>query len=120
MITAPDFEHDLALNINIRTAIRFGNSQVESAVVQVGNDTLEVGSYGQYFLNGVESAHEPYHAISGFPIAKRSTSQENAQIFEVELGFEERIVINVFKDMVDVKLDKVHATRFRGSQGLLG
>ena len=109
----------MALDIDVRTTTRLDYSYIESAVVRIGNDTLEVGSHGNYFLNGVFAANRPDGTISGFPISY-SCPSDYIHIFEIQLGDGENIVIKVFKDMVGVKLNQIDAGRFHGSVGLLG
>ena len=47
----------LDLRVHVRTRIRFEYSFIESAAVQIGDDVLEVSSFGSYAVNGVESAY---------------------------------------------------------------
>ena len=42
------------LDLHIRTTIRYDYSYIESAAIQIGNDVLEVSSFGSYALNGVK------------------------------------------------------------------
>ena len=47
------FAHGLGITIHIRTKERYGYSYIETAAVRIGEDTLEVSSYGFYMVNGV-------------------------------------------------------------------
>jgi len=120
LISAPHFVPDLALalDINIRTSIRYSYSFVESAVVHIGEDTLEVSSYGEYAVNGVESAPMPTVLAGAFPVTH--TGNKKIHLFEIELEAGEKIVLKVYKDMVSIKFMGTEADRFVGSFGLLG
>jgi hypothetical protein len=118
LISAPNFETGLSLDIFIRTKIRYQYSYIESAVVKIGDETLEVASFGLYFLNGISHADMP-NEISGFPIVYKNPT-EKVHVFEIQLDENEKIVLKTFKDMVSVKLDEADAKRFHGSYGMLG
>ena len=118
LITAPHFAPGLTLDINIQTTIRYEYSYIESAVVQIGEDSLEVTSFGGYFVDGVSGADMPAQ-IAGFTVDHFHPSK-HVHIFEIQLEEGEKIVLKVFKDMVSVKLEGADAKRFRGSQGMLG
>ena len=55
LLTAPNFQNGLGLQVHVRTTIQFSWSYIESASLKIGEDVFELGSYGEYFLNGVES-----------------------------------------------------------------
>jgi hypothetical protein len=119
LVHAPNFEADMGLDVHVRTTIRYDYSYVESAVVKIGEETLEVNSYGDYFLNQVWSAELP-STISGFPVNYKQPSNNKVHIFEIDLGMGEKIVLQTFKDLVNVKLDETSLLRFGGSYGMLG
>ena len=56
MLHAPNFALGLGLDIHIRTKIRYGYSYIELAALKIGNDILEVSSWGEYSVNGVGKA----------------------------------------------------------------
>ena len=118
LITAPHFHQDLALDIDIRTTTRYAYSYIESAVVKIGDSTLEVSSYGSYILDGVSAAEMPAK-IAGFTV-EHSNDSKHVHIFEIKLGLDESIVVKTFKDMVSVKLEGADSWRFHGSKGMLG
>lgn len=107
------------LDIDIRTTIRYQYSYIEGAVIKIGENTLEVTSFGGYMLDGVSRADMP-NQIAGFAV-KHFQPSKNIHIFEIALnGDEENIVVKVFKDVVSVKLYRANPERFHGSQGMLG
>ena len=119
LLTAPFFAPDLVLDIDIRTTIRYQYSYIESAVINIGESTIEVTSFGGYMLDGVSRADMP-NQISGFTVDHFQPSK-NIHIFEITLNDnEEKIVVKTFKDMVSVKLHGAKPERFHGSQGMLG
>lgn len=122
LISAPCFapEDGLALNIDIRATARYQCSCIERAAVQIGEDILEVSSFGECILDGVSAADMP-NIIAGFTV-QHSEPSKNVHLFEIVLDQDkdEKIVIKTFKDMVSVKLHGASPTRFHGSQGMLG
>jgi len=108
----------LTLDIHVRTKVRYDYSYIESAVVRLGEDTLQVDSYGGYFLNGVSGASLPA-MLSGFPVT-HIQPDDKQHFFTIELGPGEDLVLSAFKDMVSVKVDNADESRFHGSAGLMG
>lgn len=115
------------MDIHIRTKVRYGRfhvgiteahncsfvsciypcstdySYVESAALRIGDDILEVGSFGQHFLNGVDAAIDEIEAaISGFPITHKVVGKK--QVFTVDLGADGAIVLDSMKDIVSVQI----------------
>jgi hypothetical protein len=107
----------MALDIHIRTKIRYDYSYIESAVVKIGEEMLEVASYGEYFLNGVENADLP-SAIGGFNITY-SQPDVKQHVFTIHVENDEKIVLKAFKDMVSMLTDADYV-RFDGSSGMMG
>ena len=71
---APNFGLE-GLDINIRTKIRYDYSFIESAVVAIGEDTFEVSSFGDYFINHIGGAELPA-TISGYNITHTKPSDK--------------------------------------------
>ena len=117
MAHAPNFTPDAGLDIHVRTKVRYDYSYIESAAIRIGTETLEVASYGEYFLNGVENAALP-NTINGYEITHIEVSEKEHE-FRIEIEEAEHIVIKTFKDMVSVSLDS-DKERFSGSVGLMG
>lgn len=119
MIHAPQFNgKDSPLDINIRTKIRYEYSYIESAVLHLEGETFEVGSFGDYFLNGVSGARLPAF-IAGYPIT-HSTPSEKVHVFEIKINNIESIIMKTFKDMVSVGFEGIDDERLLGSLGMVG
>jgi len=148
-LTAPKFAgDDKALDIHIRTKTRYEYSFVESAVVRIGSDVLEVGSWGDYFFNGVEGSSKMQ--FGDFPV-EYSSPAKFVHEWKIVLGDDESITLKTFKDLVrklcirvllpiflfaysyslshlfclshskvSVKLDHADSKRFIGSKGMMG
>lgn len=117
-VDAPKFAENMPMKINIRTKTRYDYSFIESAVLNIGEETFEVASWAQYFLNGVEGALLP-NTIAGFEI-KHTKASEKVHEFEVLVGEDEKIVFKTFKDWVSVTLIHPNVHRYTGSAGLMG
>ena len=118
LIHAPHFDGDTALDINIRTTVRYDYSYIESVVLKFGHDTLEVASFGNYFLNGIAVASMPAF-VGGYPVA-HSTPSSKIDVFEIQINDSESIIMKSFKDMVSVKIMDANKERFRGCLGMMG
>ncbi|CAB9519062.1 expressed unknown protein [Seminavis robusta] len=118
LVQAPHFAPALPLTIDVRTKIRSWYSFIESAVVQIGDETLEIGSFGEYLLNGVEGAEMP-NTIAGFDVNAFNPTK-NVHILEIYIDEDEKIILRSFKDMVTVKIDNAKKEQFHGSAGMMG
>ncbi|CAB9529452.1 expressed unknown protein [Seminavis robusta] len=118
LVQAPHFAPALPLTVDVRTKIRSWYSFIESAVVQIGDETLEIGSFGDYVLNGVQNADMP-NAIAGFEVNAFNPTK-NVHILEIYIDEQEKIILRAFKDMVTVKIDNAKKERFHGSSGMMG
>ena len=102
LVDAPDFAEGLGLTVHFRTKARREYSYIESAAIKIGEeDIFELGSFGQYVLNGVSNAEMP-SAIAGFPIT-HDHKKEHFHVFTVNLGEHGSVTLHVFKDLVGVK-----------------
>lgn len=127
-LSAPSFAGGLGLDIHIRTKARHQYSYIEAAVIKIGDDILEVGSWGEHWFNGVENGVEraEFAFMGGsFPItyteAKKSDkSIKNTFAIALDDASDESIVITNFKDMVAVKVQNAASAGFETSQGLMG
>ena len=79
---------------------------------------MEVGSYGDYFVNAVGSAEMP-NTIAGFPVS-HTVPSKHVHVFEIDFGQGESILVKTFKDMVSIKINKGDSMRYGDSKGLLG
>ena len=121
------FNNGQGMRIHIRTKIVHWWSYVESAVVQIGDDTLEVKASAdqkQYWYNGkpgadvVDSGMMPF-TIGGNPVRFRVRSDNQWQ-FKIFLHNKQEIVLRSVKDFL--RVDIAHHTKesFGSSRGLLG
>ncbi|CAB9505562.1 expressed unknown protein [Seminavis robusta] len=130
LVHAPTFDGKQDLTIHVRTTIRYEYSYIEAAAIQIGNDTLEVDSWGGYALNDVEDAILNSRAkrvlrngnlvsnnLGGYDIFHTQMSQKK-HVFDVILGPGENVTFSNMKDMVSVKIN--HNEHFVNVVGVLG
>ncbi|CAB9500049.1 expressed unknown protein [Seminavis robusta] len=117
-LRAPSFQNGQGLEIHTRTKVRMDYSFIESAAIKIGDDILEISSYGDYFLNGVEGAPLPAF-VGGLPVAHLARD-EKSHMFDIFLEEDRRIVIKTLKDWVSVKIDQPLAVDFADSVGMMG
>jgi len=115
------FEENKSLDIHVRTTVRYDYSYIESAAVRIGDDILEVTSFGEYVLNGVSEVDLNGDAanVAGFPIYHTQPT-EKSHIFDIVIGVRENITLSTFKDLVTVKITEAHKSHFGRSEGLIG
>ena len=119
---APSFGHGLGLDIHVRTTIRMYYCYIESAVVRIGEDVLEVSSWGTHLYNGVENADLEGAELASFPIRRYYVPKHNDELihYEIFVGDGQIILLKAFKDFVGVKIENAFANDYRDSSGLLG
>lgn len=124
MLHATDFDgqgHDL--DIHIRTKVRYDYSYVEAAVIQIKGQTLEVGSFGDYAVNGVDTPYLGGHAgrLAHYDIYHSSPFTKKHR-FDIVLNDEQNITISTFKDLVAVSIGQgpESDSYFQNSVGLMG
>lgn len=118
-LKAPRFGKDVGLEVQIRTRMRHRYSYIESAAMKIGDDILEVSSWGEYRLNGVGSADLKGAHLGPFDLVLSSLN-EYQHSFDIITEGDQVIQIKTFKDFVDVKLEKVNLEDFASSQGMMG
>jgi hypothetical protein len=148
LVHAPDFAHGLGLDIHIRTKLRYGYSFVgkcgacwlivvsrltsetstyntfssanmaESAAVKIGDDILEVSSWGVYTMNGVTAADFAQAQLGPFTVAY-TVENKNKAVFLIQDGDEDHIEVSTFKDWVNVKIRSTQEN-YGTSSGLMG
>lgn len=117
----------LGLDVNIRTKINTWWSFISHAVIRIGTDTLEVtgdptGSGVHYWLNGEEGdplEDKSEFAIAGFQVIYREINAHQHR-FRVDLGGDNALVLESFKEFVSVNTKAGKDGAFYGSSGLLG
>lgn len=119
LVNAPDFAEGLGLTVHFRTKARREYSYIESAAIKIGKeDIFELGSFGQYFVNGISNAEMP-STIAGFPIT-HDHKKEHLHVFTVDLDKHGSVILHVFKDLVGVKFKHSKVGDFATSVGLMG
>lgn len=127
LLQAPDFNNGQGLYIHIRTKIQRWWSYVESAVVQIGDDTLEVMGgmeNKRYFVNGkpgekLGSSKLLPFTIGGYPVRYRGLNTHQFQ-FKIFLGDDQNIVFKAVKDFMRVDVENPTVESFGTSVGLMG
>ncbi|CAB9512086.1 expressed unknown protein [Seminavis robusta] len=124
MAHVPQFTPHQALDLHIRTKIRYDYSYIHAAALRIGNDTLEVASWGNYAVNGVDTPRLEGSKRMGstsdtFPIYHRQP-QENHTIVDIVLSQDSNITMGSFKDMVFVRFTGATRFHFGSTLGLMG
>jgi hypothetical protein len=119
MLSNADFLNGLGLDIHIRTIVRYDYSFIRSVAVRLGEDTLEVSSYGAYSVNGVSDVPLPLSLASGHTIFHRQISPKKHEFTLPTGNGDEAIVITTMKDIVNVNVLNV-SPDLAGSVGLMG
>ena len=123
----PGFNHGQGMRIHMRTKKLRWWSFVESAVIQIGNDTLEImgGDHeSRYWVNGVlgpkniVSGMQPF-TIGGFDVRFRVLSDHKFQ-YKIFLNNGQTVILRSVKDFMHVELTGHNAEDFATSQGILG
>ena len=121
MLSNPDFNEGMGMDIHVRTKPRYEYSYIEAAAIRIGNDVLEVGSWGDYFFNGVNGGDLPAvmggkYSVKHVPINKKN----HEFIITITEAVEETILVKSYKDLVSVTFKNATFTNFANSQGLMG
>ena len=119
LLDVPTFEQDKPLSVHVRTTIRYFYSYIETAVLQIGDDKLEVTSFGEYAWNEIDGASLTEATLAGFPIYHSSPSPKR-HVFDVVLGPNENVTLSTFKDLVSVSVTGGTKEHFGDSVGMMG
>lgn len=127
LVHTPNLEGKLgnSLDLHARTTIRFGYSYIETAALRIGEDVLEVSSWGEHALNGVEGAlteggslrNSPAGKLGDYPVFYNQESKKRTS-FDIVINKHSNITIATHKDIVAVKVN--HGTEFGDVSGLWG
>jgi hypothetical protein len=127
LIQDKEFGKGLGVDIQVRTKARYEYSFIESAAIMIGDDVLEVGSFGQYFFNGVENADLKHAQMGGvMDITVESSEDAKSHMFTIytgekaSSGEEEMIMIKSFKDLVSVTVQNAFGRSFGSTTGIMG
>ena len=124
LVTAPGFGGGEGLTVHIRTKTQYDYSYIEAAAIQIGDDILEVGSYGEIFFNGVDSAEEllasgQANMAEKYPIDYQPKNKKE-RIVTVHLGDASTLILKSWKQLVSVRFAGAETLDFQDSLGLMG
>lgn len=92
----------------------------ESAVLKVGDDVLQVDSFGSFAVNGVRDAETPFFMNNGHIKVTHTQKDKKSHAFKIQLNAVEYFQIRTFKDMITVDMNAMPGSIVEGSMGLLG
>lgn len=121
LLQNPGFQNGLGMNIHIRTKFTLEWSYIASAVLRIGDETLEVmgGEENQYWINKVEGGEDLSHSISGFSITFEEVTSKSRE-FRVDLRDGLVVVLKTYGNFVRVDIEGEISDNFSDSYGLLG
>lgn len=126
MMHVNQFQDKGAFSIHARTKIRDDYSFISNAVLRIGDDLLEVGSWGDYSINGIgggipEARQGGYSlgTVGGLNIIHTHPDEKNHN-FEIILGHGEVLTFAVFKDLVSIRFKGASNQHFQTALGLMG
>lgn len=121
------FNDDQGLYIHIRTKIQRWWSYVDSAVVQIGADTLEVmGGVKEkrYFVNGKQGGPLSVNGMMPFTVGGHAVRYRNLGPnmfqFKIFLPNGQTIVMKAVKDFMRVDIEQPSLQDFASAVGLMG
>jgi len=120
MLKNPSFDNGVGMDIQVRTKRTKQWSYISSAVLKIGEETLEVKGDRkgcQYWINSV--AGGDLQSLNGFTVTHNQINA-NTMEFIVYLNGDQRIVLKTFKEMVGVEIFAATETEFGSSLGLMG
>lgn len=127
LVQNPEFNDGQGLYVHIRTKIQRWWSYVDSAVIQIGDDTLEVmGGVAakRFFVNGERG--EPLRVngmmpftIGGYAVRYRNLGPNMFQ-FKIFLANDQTVVLKAVKDFMRVDIEQPSLEDFASSVGLMG
>lgn len=121
LVKNSEFNDGLGLDIHLRTKFMKHWSYIDSAVLRIGKDTLEVKGSKEdtlYWING-EFQGDISQGIGGFSLEFEQPNSLSKQ-FIVNTGEEESIVIRTFKELVRVDIVDPSIESFGKSEGMIG
>lgn len=116
----PTFGNGLGLEVHVRTKVKYDYSYIATAAIRIGEDILEVGSWGAHLFNGVDGFDSFPTTMGDFATVSYTQVSKKKHTFEINLGNEARIFISSFKEMVSVTADVKALDNFKDCVGLIG
>lgn len=117
LASSNNFAKGQGLDIHLRTTIRDNWSFISGAALRIGEDILEVHSFGKYYLNGVEDAPLP-PKFGGLPISHK-VQKRRPDHFTIYTN-PGKVQIRVFHDFVSVNIQDPSPESFGDTVGLMG
>ena len=118
-LSVPGFSDGLGLDIHVRTKERYQYSYIEAVSIKITDDILEVGSWGDYVINGVNGAEMPFTMGGKYSVTHEYDSQKK-HTFKIQTGPKEAIIVTTHKDMVNIKIANATYANFATSTGMMG
>lgn len=127
MVDTPSFSDGLGLKVHIRTSLDPSHSwsYISSAVIQVGDNTIEVtggdDTAPTYWINSQEAkdVQDGEELLGDFPILFKRIKDHQARV-RLDIGNGNAIAIETYKRFVRVNLANKEPDAFVGSVGVLG
>jgi hypothetical protein len=122
LVENEEFNQNQGFTVHIRAKTRYDFSYIESAAVMIGDDILEVGSYGDFFLNSVQGAQEltdGLATVGGYPV-EYEMKNKKTHMFYIRMGKAGTVEIKTYKEIVSIKFDGMQGYAFGNSKGLMG
>ncbi|CAB9527718.1 expressed unknown protein [Seminavis robusta] len=128
LIENKDFQGGLGMRVYLRTKVKTWWSYIESAVLEIGDQTLEVtgGPENKYWVNGVEGnvgleRGSKFEAVfaDGHEL-KFKWINDHQRHFHIHLGGADSLSIDTFKDFVRVDISALGSKRWGNSVGMMG
>lgn len=122
LLSNPNFRDGTGMDIHIRTQRTRQWSYIESAVVRIGGDTLEVmgGHDGaRFWVNKIKGEDNIALSLAGYPFKSRKLSPKAHQ-YVLDLGHSVEIEIKTWNAYVSVRVDVGNGEDFASSLGLMG
>jgi len=120
LLKDPAYGNGLGMDIHIRTKFTEQWSYISTAVLKIGDETLEVmgGHKSKYWINKVEG-QELSSSISGFPISRKEGISVSTE-YEVDLMDGSVVFFKTYKNFVRVEVDRAKSADFAESLGMMG
>ncbi|CAB9501558.1 expressed unknown protein [Seminavis robusta] len=131
LMHVPNFQGKDDLDVHVRTTGRYLYSYIETVAVRIGSETMEVSSWGEYSINGVENAMIKSQGstalrksiaisqIGGYPIFHMQTNPKTHR-FDIMITGSSNITMSILKDIVSVRVHNPTKADFGNVVGLSG
>ena len=121
LLDNPEFMNGLGMTVHIRTKIETWWSYVESAVLKIGEETMEI-QQDQFHLNGQPVKLEENWVVGHFSglVTRYGKVEGGNTEAHIQIGDGEKILMKTYKGFVKVSIAKEGSEKYKGSHGLLG